>query len=133
MLTTRDHFSVCKQFTTSLILLTSSLITYLIKHNLEKGVSSNFITAAWEVIPCTCFLCTRRLAVVQVNQVIKKPNNFCGLSLAKTDHLTQIRTMVTRGYSLSHLISVVGRKTKKQANAQAKLLIGQAKPKEEYM
>lgn len=68
--TTREHFNVCTQFTTSLILLTSSLITYLIKHTLEKGVLSNFITTAWEVNPCSCFLWTGRFAVVQGNQVI---------------------------------------------------------------
>ena len=65
------------------------------------------------------------------------PNNFCGLSLDKTNHVMQNRTMVIRGYPPSDLISVVwfyfdGRKTKKQANVQAKLLTGQEKPKKTF-
>ena len=35
------------------------------------------------------------------------PNNFCGLSLDKTDHVVQNRTMVIRRYPPSDLISVV--------------------------
>ena len=65
------------------------------------------------------------------------PNNFCVLSLDKTDHVIQNQTMVIRGSPPSDLISVVcfyfdGRKTKKQANVRAKLLIGQEKPKETF-
>ena len=37
----------------------------------------------------------------------KPPNNFCGLSLDKTDHVVQNRTMVVRGYPPSDLILVV--------------------------
>ena len=62
------------------------------------------------------------------------PNNFCELSLDKVDHVIQNRTVFIRGYPPSDLISVVwfyfdGRKTKKRANVQAKLLIGQGKRK----
>ena len=35
------------------------------------------------------------------------PINFCGLSLDKTDHVIQNRTMVTRGYLPTDLISVI--------------------------
>ena len=35
------------------------------------------------------------------------PNNFCGLSLDKSDHVIENRTMVIRGYPPSDLISVV--------------------------
>ena len=64
-------------------------------------------------------------------------NSFCGLSLDKTDHVIQNHTMVIGGYPPSDLISVVwfyfdGRKTKKQANVQAKLLIGQEKPNKTF-
>ena len=60
------------------------------------------------------------------------PTNFCQLSLDKTDHVIQNRTMVIRGHPPSDLISVVssyfdGRKTKKRANVPAKLLIGHGK------
>ena len=62
------------------------------------------------------------------------PNNFCVLSLDKTDHVVQNRTMVIRRYTRSDLISVVwfyfdGRTTKKRANAHAKLWIGQESQK----
>ena len=48
------------------------------------------------------------------------PNNFCGLSLDKTDHVIQDWTMDIRGYPPSDLISVVsfycdGRKTSKHS------------------
>ena len=129
--TAREHFNVCKQFTTSLISLTSSLIPYLIKNTLETGLLSNFITAVWELNPCSCFLWTRRFAVVQVNQVITN-QIIPAYSLDKTDHLIQIRAMVTRGYSLSDLTSGLRRKTKKQANVQAKFLVGQGKQKETF-
>ena len=36
------------------------------------------------------------------------PITFCGISLGKTDHVTQDRTMVIRGYPLSDLMSVIG-------------------------
>ena len=53
-------------------------------------------------------------------------NNFCGLSLDKTDHVIQNRKMDIGGYPPSDLISVVwfyfdGRKIKKRANVPAKL------------
>ena len=53
------------------------------------------------------------------------PNNFYGLSLDKTDHVVQNRTIVIRRYPQSDLISVVRfyldrRKTKKRASVQAK-------------
>ena len=65
------------------------------------------------------------------------PNNFCGLSLDKTDHGVENRTMDIRRYTPSDLISVVwfyfdGRKTKKRANDYAKLWIGQGKPKKTF-
>ena len=54
------------------------------------------------------------------------------ISVWETDHVMQNRTMVIRGYPPSDLISVVwfnfdGRKTKKPASFQVKLLIGQGK------
>ena len=52
-------------------------------------------------------------------------NNFFGLSLDKTDHVRQNRTMVIRHYPPSNLISVA----KKRASVQAKLLLGHGKQK----
>ena len=75
---------------------------------------------------------------LEVNTLIyNPPNNFCGLSLNKIDNMIQNRTMDIRGYSPSDLISVVwfyfdGRKTKKRANVNAKLWIGQGKPKKTF-
>ena len=39
--------------------------------------------------------------------IYNPPNNFCGLSWDKTDHVIQNRTMDIRGYPPSNLISVV--------------------------
>lgn len=54
--------------------------------------------------------------------------NFFGLSLDKTDHVIQNWMIVIWGYPPSNLISIAwfyfdGRKSKKQANVQAYLLI----------
>ena len=58
------------------------------------------------------------------------PNNFCGLALDKTDHVIQYQTISAVRFDI-RLVKFYfdGRKTKKQANVHAKLLIGQGKPK----
>ena len=64
-------------------------------------------------------------------------NNFFGLSLDKTDHVIQHRTMVTRPYPPSDLISSVwycfdGVKAQIRVSVQAKLLIGHEKQENNF-
>ena len=64
-------------------------------------------------------------------------NNFFGLSLDKTDHVIQNRTMFIRRYLPSDLISVVSfyfdeKKAKTRASVQAKLLIRHGKQKNAF-
>ena len=75
--------------------------------------------------------------MIIVISIYNPPNNFFGLSLDKTDHVIQNRTMVIRRYPPSDLISVVwfyfdGIKAKKRASVQAKLLIGHGKQKNTF-
>ena len=75
--------------------------------------------------------------LVDYKYVYNPPNNVCGLSLDKTDHVIQNQTVVITRYLAPDLISIAwfyfNGKTKKKVNAQAEHLSGQGKPKKALM
>ena len=102
-------------------------IELLVRTSVVFCVTHVWLWNAWDTI-CRTQMC--EYSIMAYNS----PKNLCGLSL---DKLITWYTMVVRRYPLSDLISVVWfyfdrRKTKKQANVQAKPFVGQGKPKRTF-
>ena len=109
-----------------------------VKTEIERRTSLNrkcippflfcFLFSVISNIYISAYFFLTELDVVRYNS----QNNFFGLSLDKTDHVIQHRTMVTRPYPPSDLISSVwycfdGVKAQIRVSVQAKLLIGHEK------
>ena len=110
------------QWRQAIIILKKSLRYFLNRYLLLISVAYSY--SIWWLIPSRNIYCIHKI------YIYNPPNNWCGLSLNKPDHvICEIWMMVIRWYPLSNLTSVI---QWEQNMIQAKILTGLGKPKKTF-